>query len=250
MKRNLVALGLAATMGWNVPAAAQDFQLEGGLGLTRLDPELGASDSLLGADVTWHFAAVKTANLPLAEAGFLTRSSNLFGAYITADKADRDTLVLGGEFYVENFYVAAAYNRIDNGATSNDFAVRLGFLPTNGMLLTFGYAKQDLADVDAISLEMKYVIDLVADSALNLEAGLTLVDDAVDTKVLDLAADYYFGHMLSGGVTVGYSDNDLDDNTVIGVRGRYFFTPTFSVQGSYETDGDNDEFGVRLALRF
>lgn len=250
MKKTVLAMGMAAATFLALPAAAQNYQVEAGVFYANLSPDMGPSDSLLGIGGEFHFAPVETANRPLAEAAFLGRSSNVAAFYATVDDADVDLLGLGGEFYVDNLYFAADYTRVDAGATSDDYGIQVGFLPMDGLRITLGYDKADLADVDTVSLNVKYVAALVADSAINLEGSIASVDDAVDTKVLNLGADYYFSHAFSAGVTLAYVDNDIDSDTTVGVRSRYFFTPVFSGEASYTTNDFVDTFTVGASLRF
>lgn len=251
MKKQLVALGAAAVFGLSAPALAQDFQAEGGISYVGISPDVGPSDSAIGVDFTLHFDPVRTQGHPLAEAAFLNRASNVFGAYATFDKADLDSILLGGEFYIQDFYLRGEFNRLSGGgASSNDYGLTVGFLPRDGLLLTLGYDKADLADVDTITLGAKSVTKMVGDTALNLEGSLAFVDDGASTKVLALSGDYYFNPMFSAGARFAYTDNDFDSFTAVGVGARYFFTPTFSLEAEYITEDSVDTFGFRGALRF
>lgn len=252
MRKIHTAIGLAAlAMMYAGIGQAQDYQLEAGLNYLGIDPDGGSSDSALGADLTWHFAPVKTEGRPLAEAAFLGRSSNLQLGYTSVDKADTDVINVGGELYFENFYFAAGYQRVDyDFDESNDFDVALGFLPMDGLLLKVGYAKQDLSDIDTVSLGAKYVAALTGGTAFGVEGGLDIVDDPADSKIISARGDYYFTPAISAGVLVAYDDNDIDNETSAGVAARWFFTPAFSVEGGFMASDNADTWNVRLAGRF
>ena len=232
-------------------AQAQDYQLEAGLSYIGIEPDVGPSDSVIGADLTWHFAPVKTEGRPLAEAAFLGRSSNLQLGYAAEDKADIDTINVGGELYLDSFYLAAGYQRVDyDFDESDDFNVALGFLPMDGLLLKVGYAKQDLSDIDTVSLGAKYVTGLTGETAFGLEGGLDIVDDAADSKIVSGRADYYFTPAISAGILAAYNDNDIDNETSAGAAARWFFTPAFSIEGVVTTADSGETWGLRLAGRF
>jgi len=255
MKKIHSTIGLAALAltcaGMAQQAFAQDYQLEVGLSYLGLEPDVGSSDSAFGADLTWHFDRVQTAGRPLAEAAFLGRASNLQLGYTAWDDADIDVLRAGGELYLQNFYLAGAYQRVDTNISEfDDFSVAVGYLPIDGLRLTLGYADDDASDSETISVAAKYVTGLGGGTALNVEGGVAFVDDAADTTLFSARADYYFNPALSLGVTLAHNNNDIEDDTAVGVASRWFFTPAFSIEGFYETADLADAWGVRLAGRF
>ncbi len=252
MKIRALVLGAVAAGGMSASAFAQNFQFEGGLNYLYVDPEFGQSDDAFGIDGTFHFAPVQTAGRPLAEAGFLTRSSNLSASYFSFDRADLDILTLGGEYYVDNLYFAAEYQRNDNGFSTNDWTARVGFLTATGLRLAAGFGRVDngVEKENAFSVDAKHVMQMVGDAALNLEASFTYIDDDFDSTETDLTVDYYFTHHFSAGVNFTYEHNDVFNEAVWTVGARHFFTPVISGEAAYSTNGDDDVFGLRVAMRF
>lgn len=258
MKRTVLAMAVMALgMG---SAQAQDYQMELGGSYADYNSDVGADDSVMALDFTFHLNGVKTAGRPLAEAAFLGHSNNLFAEYATFDDADVDGWNVGGEFYVNQLYLRGEYGSTDFAGTSVDtLAARIGFMLAPNLRLAAGVDRidDDTPGSDAANnlvLEGKYVSEMGGGTALNLIGDLTFADDAVDTTTLNLGADYYFSAIASLGVNLTSSDSDAPSGstTDFGLEGRYFFTPTFSGQLAYNTanDGDDDVIGARLALRF
>ncbi len=248
MKQAYMAAAVAAAFA-TFGAQAQDYQMEGGLQYAHVDAD-GSTDSIYGADFTFHLKQVSTSGRPLAEAAFLGRSSNLGLSYATVDKADVDALNGSGEFYFGDFYGAVDVTQASIGSDdSTDFAIRAGFLPMDGLLLTVGYEDYDLADLTAISLGAKYVVLLNDGMALNLEGDVKQYDDQDDTIEYTLLADYYLNNALSFGVRFNDSDASGSDATV-GVGAKYFFTPVISGEIEYANQDKTDTIGVRVAMRF
>jgi len=256
MKKHLLALAVSASVALPGLAIASegDYQTEIGFQFQRVDVDNLGDDTAIGVDATYHFPRVNTAGHPLAEAAFLERSSNIGASYVTYDDLDLDVLSLSGEAYVENFYAAAQLTRNDNGNSTNDIGVRVGFLPSDGLLLTLGFDKEEDAgpggdDLNIVSLGAKYVSKMANDTAFNLEGELSRADDDDDTMALALAGDYYFNRQFSLGLRLVETDNS-DIDTAYGVGTRYFFTPVVSGELEYMSDDETDIIWARLAARF
>jgi len=234
--KHLIAAGLLCGSSF---ALAQNYQFEVGGGLTHVDPDNGKSDTQVGAYGRYHFTRVQTAQRPLAEAAFLARSSN---AYVRGYD-DLDVIQGGAEFYIPDtiFYVAAEVTRTDypGQRRNNDWGVRLGVTPIEGLLLWTGYYDEPGYD---LNLHGKYVLDLGHNNAVNVEAGFTDTDD--DNHIY-LIGDFYFDRTFSAGV--GYIDNG-DDGFLI--RTRKFFTESISVEASYTKSDYLDQFSVGASFRF
>ena len=250
MNIRAVLIGVAASGALAAPAFAQDYQAEVGISILHLDPDVGRTDRTFGIDGTWHFDPVRTQGLPLAEAAFLGRSSNISAGYAAQDRGSLDFIDLGAEFYVENLYFAANYERTANGSNVHDYGLRAGFLPMDGLRLTVGYDKDDLTDTDIYSVGAKYVAPLIDDSAINIEGELGFADDSNENVRLTVLSDYFFSHEFSAGVRFAYVDRDSGNDSFVGVGSRYFFTPVFSGELEYLSDGDDDIWALRAALRF
>ena len=256
MKRLAMTLAAASLSGFGA-AQAQDYQMEGSAAYSSIKRDVGASDSVLGLGFTYNFEQVKTAGVPLAEAAYLGRNSNLALAYATVDKADVDTMGAQGEFYLDNLYLAALYATTDVAGTSVDtFGGSIGFRLGEGTQLALGYTTTDAGaggSVDAISLSAKHVAKLSGGNFINLEGDYSTLDDAVDTKTFSVAGDFYFDPTFSLGASFTSSDDSASSSSSdFGVSGRKFFTPALSGELSYGTAGDGtaDVITVGFAARF
>jgi opacity protein-like surface antigen len=245
------ALALAMAMAMALPAAAQakDYQFEGGLQYVYANPDFGSSDSAIGLDVTWHLDQVRTDGLPLAAAAFYNRNSSVSASYLTFDDLDLDLLSVGTELYYERFYIAADYLRFDNGVTSDDFVLGLGYVPVDGLRLAARYLIADEGD-DAWAVDFKYLRPLAGGTAVGLDASAQFVDDFADTKVYAFSGDYYFNPSFSLGARIVYTDDDFDSDTAWGAGAKYFFTPTISAEVEYLDSDLVETVGVRVAARF
>lgn len=247
--RTALALAVSAALALPGAALAQDYQFEGGLSYFDISPDVGSSDSAFGLDLAWYLEPVRTSGLPLAEAAFYTRASNVAFSWVTFDKADFDILNIGGEFYIDRLYLAADYIRFSNGATSDDFAIGVGYVPVDGLRLAARYVFADLGD-DAFTLEAKYLAPLAGGTAFGLEAIGEFVDDDADTMSFSLAGDYYLNPSLSLGARLIYTDDDFGSDTAWGLGAKYFFTPVFSGEIEYVNSDFVDTIGIRFAARF
>lgn len=264
MKRTLIAMSLLA-LGMGA-AQAQDYQLEAGVGYTKIEADNDVSGSSLGAGLTYNLAMVSTSGLPLAEAAFLGRVSNLSIGYEKAeiDDTDFETDDIGGvgEFYLGQLYLRAGYAQTDVQVLNTEISIdtinaRIGYVITDGFLVNAGVRRQDsdAANSEATNdtvIEAKYVSVLGGGTAMNVGGALEFLDNADDTTALTLAGDYYFNPTVSVGALVTSTDGDSGSTTDFGVRSRFFFTPTFSGELAYFTaaDGDVDNLQARLAVRF
>lgn len=258
MRMKLLAMTIVTAGLSSVGAAqAQDYQMEGSAAYSSIKPDVGASDSVLGLGFTYNFEKVKTAGVPLAEAAYLGRNSNLALAYATVDKADVDTMGAQGEFYLDNLYLAALYATKDSAGTSADtFGGSIGFRLGEGTQLALGYTTTDAGaggSVDAISLSAKHVTKLSGGNFINLEGGYTSVDDNNDTKSFNVGGDFYFDPTFSVGADYTSTDGTTGSGSSdYSVGAQKFFTPTLSGELSYGTanDGTADVITVGFAARF
>jgi hypothetical protein len=249
MKKTALVLAMLAAAGFG-SAQAQNYQVEAEVGYTDTDLN---DDSIFDASATYYFAPVATAGLPLAEAAFLTYASNIGIGYATYDDADADIIGINGEFYFDKIYFRAGYSSTggdDVPADTDVISGRVGYIVLPGLRVAAGVDRVDVDGVDEyndVIIEGKYVSKLAGDTAVNLEASLTMLDES-DDEVIGISGDYYFNHALSVGAGASFADDD----TNYGVNARYFFTPVISGQIQYVTinDGDDDSLRFSAALRF
>jgi hypothetical protein len=262
MKKAAVAIAVAALAGMG-SAVAQDYQIELGASYTDINPDVGSGDSTLAFGGTYHLNRVKTAGHPLAEAGFLQRSSNLSAGYATTDKADVDGFGIGGEFYLTQLYLRGEYIMVDAAGTDVDtLSGRIGLMLSDSLRLAAGINRVDVdtPGTDALNhtvLEAKYVSKMAGGTALNLEGDLTFFDDGgsgTDVVGLNLSGDYYLNPMTSLGLSYFKVDSDAaaGDSDDFGIDVSHFFTPTFAGALEYRTasDGDADVITAAVTLRF
>lgn len=244
MKLKLLVLAFGiATSGI---VLADTYQAEVAAGAARYDINGVNSDSKL-YDVVgrYYFSAVKTDNLPLAEAAYLGQKSNFFADYARTNTDGFDPKIdsygVGVEVYIpESFlYVKAAVERESIGPYhQNNWHTSVGITPINGLLITTEYDDEDGYDAN---IHAKYVTDLGNGQFINLQAGAI---DGDDGNVLYAGGDYYFDNTFSVGGTVA----DTGDSNAYTVRTKKFFTEQFSGDISY-TDSDDDNI-VRVGLSY
>jgi len=266
MKKTALAFAVTALAATPALVSAQDYQVEGNINYSNVDPDVSGADStdFYTVSGTYHLMPVRTAGHPLAEAAFLERSSNLFASYNYEDETPyTDTIRVGSEIYMQDFYGAVEVHHVESygGPDSSNTGAALtgGFVPMDGLLLTLGYSFDEPAagQEDVLSIGGKFVQHLQAGQAFNLEGRYDIVDDDLDTTVLDLRGDYYLNNAASVGLGMTYSDNDVDDNTAITFGGRMFFTPLMSAALDYTLDSaaagpgvEADVLSVTLSARF
>lgn len=184
----------------------------------------------------YFFNAVRTDNLPLAEAAYLGKSSNVFAGVDHIPKqnghGDAQVYTAGAEFFIpENFlYVEAGGLHVDgSGETYNNWFTTVGVTPLDGLLVTTTYNHDEGYDAN---IHAKYVT-AIGDQFVNLEAGIT--DGDKDTEY-EIGGDFYFDRTFSVGVE--YSDTD-DFGESYTLRTTKFFAENISGTLAY-TDSDED----------
>src|SRR5690554_531212 len=115
MKKTYLAMAVAAASLVAQPALAQDYQMEAGLSYISYDYDAGGDDSAIGVDFRYNFETVSTAGKPLSEAGFLGRNGGVNLGYMAVDKADTTALNIGGDYWIDDLYVAVSYVNFDDG---------------------------------------------------------------------------------------------------------------------------------------
>lgn len=213
----------------------------GEVGLQYTDADNDASAWTLHG--TYHFTEVDTANKPLAEAAFLQKRSFIDASHteFDFDGASADAQTIGVGFYIPNsiFYIGAEYQKFEE---ENDTAVTVGITPVDGLLLTTSHNEE--ADDYVANLQAKYVRQLAGDTAINLEAGFVDGEDGADNAI-SVAADYYFTSYFSVGAMV-----QDEGESAYGLRTRYFFNDSFSMNANFLSADDADAFSIGAALRF
>lgn len=279
-------LGLIASVGClgSMQAFAEPYQweVEGGYRSSEdaLPSYFSRDRDAYSVSGKYYFSPVSTVGRPLAEAAFLARSSsvnivmdhhtNVFdqtycssGGDCTTTKSDESEsgLGVGLEYYVPDsiFYFAAqvkqSQREVDNYYASGEnewyssydgsrtsWAAAVGVMPIDGWLIAAKFGEQNDFNGSEETIETKYVLPL-GRQALKLTGAYYLDGYDYLHRDWEAGADYFFTPSFSIGGTYA------DDKTY-GVRAEKFFTESFSLSAEYE-DGDyEDSFGVSLKARF
>lgn len=226
-------------------ASAGAYQIEAG----GMYVDYDGDDSELGVYGAYHLAPVDTSGVPLGEAGFLRRSSNVFAGYSTTDESEVDTIGLGFEGYFDNFYASFEIADVDAGGDGiNPYTVMGGYMPQDGVLFALSYSDADDDLTTAIGVHGKFVQALAGDTAYNLEVDIAQVDfdfaGADDVIAYSVLGDYFLNSALSIGLR--YADSDADGSeATIGLGAEMFFIPTLAGFVEY---ADNDAAGSMMTL--
>ena len=229
-------------------AIADSYQSEISIGASRYDENgiNSKSDSYILEGI-YHFNAVDTTNLPLAEAAYLGKNSNVFAGIIDVprhnDNPSQQSYIVGAEFYIpENFlYVrAGAVRHKVRGGQDNDWFTAVGVTPIDGLLVTTQYFHD--AGYDA-NIHAKYVTDIGNGQFINVEAGVADTDSGTSALI---GGDYYIDNSFSVGAEVV----DSDGGDEYSLRTRKFFSESFSGELSYTDTEAGNLVNLGLAVRF
>jgi len=250
MKKHI--LGLAVTMALTSTAMAESYNAEIEGGLAKTDIDINGADSantyMLGGTV--YFKPVETDNMPLAEAAFLNRASNVNGgiAHTTNDNDDATISNIGAEWYIANtnFYTALNFVKIDGDGLDGDALIgTVGYMPIDGLLLTTSIADEGGYEPN---IDVKYVAQLSGGTALGLHGGIT---DSDGSTFYNAGVDYYFSPATSIGIeyddVTGIDGVDLSETTI---NGKHFFSEAIYVGAYYSNTDFTDTLGVNAGIRF
>ena len=291
LKQLALATALIASLG---TAHAYQAEINAGYENTDID-NLGDVDTFsIGGK--YYLNGVQVKNAPLAEAAFLAKASNIGLGYahasiddlefdlgsfvgtntfiVNAD-LDIDNVGISGEFYIPNsqFYISGNLNHTEitakvlgaeESTDNTGYALEVGYLPINGLLLAVGAANESVdpvqvadygfianlsnavtvGDDTALSLRAKYVTQ-IGNHFTNFE-GLTYIGDETTYR---LAADLYIDPTLSVGLSIADSTADGSD-TLFGIKAQKFFTPTIAAGVNYTTTDGADSIGINGTFRF
>lgn len=275
---------------------AQAYQFEANASYENTDIEdVGDVDTFF-INGKYYLNGVQVKNAPLAEAAFLAKASNIGLGYahasiddlefdlgpfvgtntfiVNAD-IDIDNVGISGEFYIPNsqFYISGNLNHTEitakvlgaeESTDNTGYALEVGYLPTNGLLLAVGVADENVDPVQvanygfmtnfgnavtvgedtAVSLRAKYVTQ-IGNHFTNFE-GVTYIGDETNYR---LGADLYIDPTL--GVGVSFADSTVEDSdTIFSLHAKKFFTPQIAAGVSYTTTDGADSFGLNGTFRF
>lgn len=200
---------------------------------------------------TYHFSSVSTDSHPFAEAAFLERSNSISLAYSQTSQKDADDedavsaevaiYIPQAMLYVAPFYTYTKSKFEGDSSSDNYWGVTAGLTPIDGLRITTTWV--DDIDYD-LNFDVKYVLKLVNDTAINLEFGFYETDEGGEDFV-SAAIDYYFDRTFSVGLEV-----EDQHESVYGIRTRKFFTENFSAYAAYRNGDDNDSWLIGASFRF
>jgi Putative general bacterial porin len=204
----------------------------------------------------WFFAPVKSDGVPLAEAAFLARASSVSAAAARSESSFGvsvfrlnsqaanvsyyipRTRVFAGVTASRNQHVTAVSSTIVQKAYDTRWSGTLGIAPLDGLLVTTDIPEHGYDP----NISARYVGKLP--NSHYYAGSVRLVDpDRGDTS-FGVEFDYYFDHTFSAGVAYQDASESLTGKM------RKFFTPRFSLGGSYTSDEFVDSFTVDVAWRF
>lgn len=271
--------------------AEEQYQTEISAIYLRSDANQDSRAIMYGVSAQVFFEPVKTAEHPYAEAAFLERIGSVFVTALNVDeksgplKGKGPMLDLGVNYAKPGFPLAIqatyAASKQDYDAPfsgdvkSSSYGLSVGNYFTNTLLagVEYLYNTADFSFTGSSStikntgygLFAKYVYELEHGKELSFEGSLGTgkSDDGNETLSntnVALSVDYFFTRSLSAGVGIKNSsgkDENAEGRTY-SANARYFITPGFSVQATYDRFlnsnagfANNDKsFGVFLAARF
>ncbi len=204
----------------------------------------------------WYFAPVKTDGVPLAEAAFLGRASSVslaaarfegsFGVdvfHLNSQAASVGYYIPGTMFFAgvaasRSQHVTAVSSTIVQKDYDNHWSGTVGIAPLDGLLITTGF-HEDGYDPN---ITARYVGKLP--NAHYYAGSISVVDPDQGDTSFGIDFDYYFDDTFSAGVAYQDGSESLTGKV------RKFFTPRFSLGGSYTSAEFSDSFEVDIAWRF
>lgn len=262
MKRSIIATALMLASG---AVLANAFQHQ-----TNLDHAWG---DFLNGDLRlsslnhqFYLAPVNPGNtMPLAEAGFLSRSSSLLFGYNynqldfgQSAKASLSGWTVGGEYRDSrhNFYGSLRLTEINN---SNDRYIdsSLGFYidPTWLVTLDIEHMRpEDEGSVTQYGISTKKLMTLAHGDFISVEANYMDLADSSFGR-FGVAADYYFGRNLSLGLAYDWTTKGIfnADEDAFTLRGQWYIAPQFALRAGITFDSldtGKDVYMVGASFRF
>lgn len=262
MKRTLIATAL---MLGSAGVMANSFQNE-----TNLDYRWGDAGN---ADVKTYslshqffLSPVNTANnMPLAEAGFLSRSSSVLLGYDYAKvdfgnfgNSSLSAWSVGGEYrdISHNFYASLLWNEINN-SSDRFIESSLGYYldPSWLVKLDIEHLRPDGdGSYTQYGVSTKKLMTLGNGDFMSVEARYM---DLADTSLgrFGVAADYYFGQNLSLGLAYDWTTKGVFDaeSDAFTVRGNWYVMPNLALKAGITFDNletGDDLYHLGASFRF
>ncbi|WP_326518033.1 putative porin [Acinetobacter sp. CAAS 2-6] len=273
-KLSFLSLVLGATLGATQTQAYQ-YQIDAGYDHHEIDDIAGLTTNAgdFNLQATAYFENIKTKNVPVQEAAFLSQTSNIYGAYaysftdIEATDNSAELNIDGHDFkggfeYLNRqngLYVNAEIGRSNTdlslsgmGLTSEDtihtthYRALFGFMPQNNLLIAAGvqgYNATGEQKEAGLAARAKYVTALGQKGQyLNLEANVNLngmyKGIVPETDTYNAAADFYIDPTWSIGSSYTFVDYGPEDTDSISIRTKKYFNQQVAL-GAEVTFGEN-----------
>ena len=244
LKLLIAALGVAAS-GF---AIADSYQVDLGANAFRFENDhSNDTGKVYELGGIYYFKAVETNNLPLGEAAYLGKNSNVFAGFGLSPKQNgspnQKVYAVGAEFYIpESFlYVSAGGSRYSaNHEHDHDWFTTVGVTPIDGLLVTTSYNHDDGYDANIYA---KYVTSIGTGQFINLEAGFADTDFGTYKSV---GGDFYIDNTFSVGANIA----DDDSGTEYTLRTTKFFSEQFSAGLAVTDTEDGNQVVVGGSFRF
>lgn len=280
---------IICTLIFMLPAMANaEYQSEIFIELDSYDYEGNIEGSFNQLNYKYYLDKVSTNNVPLAEAAFLGRVSNIeVGWYnFSFDYPDNDTADGDGLGFIyshkqknsplnlEVLYDSSSMAFTDQAGPNDydldilSYGIIIGWFIEDTTTVNFEYIKIDY-DYSAVFadeteehtlISFKKVEKLGGNTAYNLEAMIGTVDyEGNSNTQLGIQGDYYLDNMKSIGAEYlsESGDSKADEGTTTVIRGQIFFNKQFSLRAQLESyDADNpsgtsyDETVIAVHYRF
>ena len=244
--------------------AADSYQSISNLNYTDTD-----NNDTISVDSTYYFSPKSTLG-PYDQFEYINKQSNVFGGY--ADDDFGDVTAIGGEYFVENFVVGAAYQNADYNSNNESYTLSAGYFFNPDLLakvrfvdqkdgdnVTFfslaynhmlndtdyvGITVESDDDFDSRSVAAKYFVDLQQGNYLTVEGTFVSLDEADDQW--NVETNYYFSKATS--VFAAY---DKEDNYSFGAQ--HFINKNIGLKvgyGNNADDSDNDAYFANMRFQF
>lgn len=237
--------GLAISMMAVSIANASDYQFDVDGWVANTDIDGAGDDTDVGLGIEFHFLPVDTSQGPLAEAAFITQSSNIYARQIRSGSGglDFDITVIGGEVYIPDtmFYLGLDYAYDNDDSSNSNWTLHAGVTPIENLLVTTSYNED--GDYEP-NIRAKYLLAL--DNGATLGFRGNAVDHENGGNTISGGMDYYFNRYTN----VGFTLTDFDDFQTSEVHVRHFFLEDAYAGLSYSENDFADTIALSGGFRF
>ncbi len=285
-KLSFLSLVLGATLGATQTQAYQ-YQIDAAYDHHEIDDITGLTTDAgdFNLQATAYFENIKTKNVPLQEAAFLSQTSNIYGTY-TYNFRDVEFTDFNGEINADTHDFTGGFEYFNRqnglylnaelGRSSTDSEVTLssetvnlpeydvthyralfGFMPQNNLLIAAGvqgYNATGEQKEAGLAARAKYVTALGQKGQyLNLEANVNLngIDGYFnETDTYQVAADFYINPTWSIGSNYTFVDYGSEDTDSISIRTKKYFNQDVGIGAEVNFAEDDTVYGVRGTYRF